>query len=59
MVISHINPSLLKESVPKRIIIPKYIERFEKSRVVKTVYDGPRVFGTTENKIFEILDKFA
>ena len=59
MVISHINPSLLKESVPKRIIIPKYIERFQKSRVVKTVYDGPRVFGTTENKIFEILDKFA
>ena len=59
MVISHIDTKLLKNSICERITFPKYIEWFENSKVVKTVYDGPRIFGTSENKIFASIEKFT
>ena len=59
IVINHIDTKLLKEHVSKRIEFPEFIERFKRSQIVKTVYDGPRVFGTTENKIFEIINDFV
>ena len=59
IVISHIDAELLKDHIPERIEFPSYMERFKKSKIVKTVYDGPRVFGTTENKIFEIINDFV
>ena len=57
IVINHINATLLKESVQKRITFPRYIELFGNSKVIKTVYDGPRIFGTSENKIFGLLEE--
>ena len=59
IVINHIDTKLLKEHVSKRIEFPEFIERFKRSQIIKTVYDGPRVFGTTENRIFEVLNDFV
>ena len=57
--IKDIDVKLLKKHIPERINFPEYIERFKNSKIVKTVYDGPKIFGTTENTIFGLISEFA
>ena len=56
--IEDIDVNLLKNNLETRYTFPFYIDHFKRTKAVKTVFDGPKIYGTSENDIFGLIKKF-